>query len=202
MPLLTIFALIVLIVVFLQSRTFKGLIGESTINHDLNFKLDKNEYHLIKDISLPALGNKTQIEHMIVSPYGIFIIETKYMKGWIYGDEQRKEWTQKLPSRKFAFPYPLLQNNNHIKALAYILHLSDDKFHSVIAFTGKSIFKSVMPDNVIDKDYIEYIKSKSTLVFTKQEVEEYISRIKKLKKERSRPTSKKQIVYLRQPYRS
>ena len=54
------------------------------------------EYHLMNNITLPFKDGTTQIDHILVSRYGIFVIETKHYKGWIFGDENSKNWTQVL----------------------------------------------------------------------------------------------------------
>ncbi len=195
-----IFILLVFIVAYLQSPAFKGKVGESIVNHAINKKLDKNEYHLIKDITMPVLGDTTQIDHVIVSRYGIFVIETKNMKGWIFGGERQKDWTQTFPGGKFKFQNPLHQNYKHIKALAHMLNLADDNFHSVIVFTGKSSFKTNMPENVLDRSYIDYIKSKETVLFTVTEVYNFIEQIELLQLERSRATNRQHVAYLKQQH--
>jgi len=35
-------------------------------------------------------GSTTQIDHFLLSPYGLFVIETKNYKGWIFGSERQK----------------------------------------------------------------------------------------------------------------
>lgn len=199
---LIIFILVVFIVIYLKSPAFKGLVGESLVNQTINKNLDENEYHLIKDITMPALCGATQIDHVIVSQYGIFVVDTKYMKGWIFGGEHQKDWVQTTSGGKFKFQNPLYQNYKHLRALAHTLDLTDDKFHSVIAFTGESSFKTTMPENVLDESYIDYIKSKDTVIFSKAEANDFIERIEQFKVERPRSTTKKQVAYLRQPYRT
>jgi len=63
-----------------KQKIIKKLTSFTTQN-----KLEKDKYHSFKDISLPSLDEKAQIEHIVVSRFGIFLIEKKYMKGWIYG---------------------------------------------------------------------------------------------------------------------
>jgi len=87
---------IVLVVIFFKTPWGKGIIGEFLVNISANLKLDKNKYHLIKNVTLPTEDGTTQIDHIIVSEYGIFVVETKNMKGWIFGDEKQKYWTQKI----------------------------------------------------------------------------------------------------------
>jgi hypothetical protein len=67
---------------------------------------------------LPSQGSTTQIDHVLVSVYGIFVIETKNMKGWIFGDERSAQWTQSIFGKKSRFQNPLRQNYRHVKALA------------------------------------------------------------------------------------
>jgi restriction system protein len=72
---------ILIFLVFLKSPFFKGFIGEVIINITTSLFLDKKKYHLIKNVTLPTDDGTTQIDHIIVSQYGIFVVETKNMKG-------------------------------------------------------------------------------------------------------------------------
>lgn len=69
--------------------TFKGILGESKVNLGYWLLLDNKIYHRMNNVTLPlASGGSTQIDHIIVSRYGIFVIETKNYKGWIFGEER------------------------------------------------------------------------------------------------------------------
>lgn len=88
----------------------------------------------------------TQLDHIIVSPYGIFIIETKNHKGMIFGDMQSKVWTQVLCGENgwrayggrshFTFLNPVLQNQTHIKTLAQQLKCPLNNIAGLIVFTN------------------------------------------------------------------
>ena len=80
----------------LNSAWFKGVTGEFIVNLSAKLFLDKQKYHLIKNVTLPTEDGSTQIDHIIVSKYGVFVVETKNMKGWIFGDANQKIWTQKI----------------------------------------------------------------------------------------------------------
>ena len=43
---------------------------------------------------LATKSGTTQIDHVVVSKYGLFTIETKNYRGKIYGDDARDKWTQ------------------------------------------------------------------------------------------------------------
>ncbi len=46
---------------------------------------DKKQYHIIDNVTISNdQKGTTQIDHIVISKYGIFVIETKNMKGWIY----------------------------------------------------------------------------------------------------------------------
>ena len=70
-----------IIIGFLKSSFMKGVFGEWLVNSAARLFLDKDKYRLFKNVTLPTEDGATQIDHVIVSRYGIFVIETKNMKG-------------------------------------------------------------------------------------------------------------------------
>ena len=122
-----------------KSAWFKGVIGEFIVNVASKLMLDKKEYRLIKNVTLPTEDGTTQIDHVIVSKYGIFVVETKNMKGWIFGDPKQSTWTQKIFKHTSKFQNPLHQNFKHVKTMEALLDLSDQQIHSLIVFVGESI---------------------------------------------------------------
>lgn len=157
----------------IKSAWFKGLMGEFIINVFATWKLDKNVYHLIKNVTLPTDDGTTQIDHIIVSVYGVFVVETKNLKGWIFGSGNQKTWTQKIYKHTNKFQNPLHQNYKHTKTLQSLLNLEDSQVHSVIVFIGDSEFKTPMPDNVTyGMGYIRYIQSKTESVLSRKQVME------------------------------
>lgn len=150
---------------------YKGWDGELTVKFGQWLFLDKKTYHVFNNITLPNFcGGTTQIDHIIISIYGIFVAETKNMKGWIYGNENDPNWTQVFFSKKFPFQNPLRQNYKHIKTISEILKIPENKFHSIVFFIGDCKLKTNMPENVLLKDYTKYIKSKTEKILTEKEV--------------------------------
>jgi len=169
---------IVILAALIKSPWFKGVMGEFIVNVSAKMMLDKNEYHLIKNVTLPTDDGTTQIDHVIVSKYGIFVVETKNMQGWIFGSSNQSTWTQKIYKHTTKFQNPLYQNYKHVKTLESLLGLSDQQIHSVIVFVGDSTFKTEMPDNVTyGAGYIRYIKSKTKPVLSGGEIKEIVSKI-------------------------
>ena len=181
--------------------TFKGILGETVINVATWLTLDKAVYHRLNNITLPlANGGSTQIDHVIVSAYGIFVIETKNYKGWIYGKEAQKQWTQAFPNgRKYKFQNPLRQNYLHIKTLADLLALDISYFYSMIAFIGECELKTrdELPEHVLKGGVISYIKKKQDKILTEAEVESIVEQIETKRFAKSWRTNSQHKAYLK-----
>lgn len=169
---------IAILAAVLKSPWFKGVMGEFIVNLSARLFLDKEKYHLIKNVTLPTEDGSTQIDHIIVSKYGIFVVETKNMKGWIFGSPHQKTWTQKIYKHSSKFQNPLHQNYKHVKTLGGLLALNQQQIFSVVVFVGDSTFKTEMPENVTyGGGYIRFIKSKKQPVLTESEVKDITSKI-------------------------
>jgi predicted RNA-binding Zn-ribbon protein involved in translation (DUF1610 family) len=181
---------------FLKTPFMKGVWGEFQVNLIARLRLDHEVYTLFKNVTLPTEdGGTTQIDHVIVSRYGIFVIETKNMKGWIFGGEQQKTWTQKIYRHTNKFKNPLHQNYKHTQTLQSILGLTPDKLFSVVVFIGDSKFKTPMPDNVVYAgEYIRFIKSKQQSILTIKEVLEVC---RKLEYGRLKPSIKTHVDHVK-----
>ena len=58
-------------------KNLKGMRGETKVKSALRRGLDYRQYHMFHDLTLPTQGGSTQIDHIVVSRFGIFIIEIK-----------------------------------------------------------------------------------------------------------------------------
>ena len=150
----------------LASPGIKGQIGEAIVNHAVLDKLDPEFYQNFHDLYLPRPDGQgsTQIDHVIVSRFGIFVIETKNYKGWIFGSEQQRQWTQQIYRNKSRFQNPLHQNRLHVRALMAFLSLPENRFRPVVFFIGEAEFKTQMPPNVINRRLLSWIKNHTTTI--------------------------------------
>lgn len=182
----------------LKSPWFKGVVGEFIVNLSAKFLLDKEKYHLVKNVTLPTEDGSTQIDHIIVSEFGVFVVETKHMKGWIFGSPNQKTWTQKIYKHSSKFQNPLHQNYKHVKTLESLLELNEQQVHSVIVFVGDSTFKTEMPENVTyGGGYARYIKSKNTPVLTESQVIEIVSKIEQGRLTPSFKTNREHVMHVK-----
>ncbi|GAA4501522.1 NERD domain-containing protein [Pseudaeromonas paramecii] len=190
-----------LLVLVIKSPWFKGKLGEFFVNTAVRWRLDKDVYHLVKDVTLPTEDGSTQIDHLIVSVYGVFVVETKNMRGWIFGGEQQRTWTQKIYKQTHKFQNPLFQNYKHTKTLQTLLGLEDGQLFSVIAFVGDASFKTPMPENVTTgAGYLRYILRHQATVLSEARVAEILTQIEAQRLAPGFKTNRAHVAHLRQKH--
>ena len=79
------------------------------------------DYHLMNHVTLQLKDGTTQVDHILVSRFGVFVIETKDYKGWIFADAKQANWTQVLFKLKFKLQNPIFQNSRHVRAVQGLL---------------------------------------------------------------------------------
>jgi len=181
----------------------KGRIGEKYVRKGLIKHLDEAKYTIINDVTLPLDdGGTTQIDHIVVSNFGVFVIETKNMRGWIFGSEHQAKWTQTIHRSKYPFQNPLRQNYKHTKTLAHLLDIPYELFHSVVVFTPNSELKTKMPNNVgYLKEMMLYIKSFDKEASDNQTKLEIINLVQSIKLKQGRTTNKRHVKYLKEEHK-
>ncbi len=188
----------VLFALVVKTPWFKGVFGEFMVNLYIRFMLDQSQYHLIKNVTLPTEDGTTQVDHVIVSEFGVFVLETKSMKGWIFGTENQGQWTQKIFKQSYKFQNPLRQNYKHLKTLELLLDLNMNQLHSVIVFVGSCVLKNELPSHVtMGAGCIRYIQSKTVKVLSKADVSQCIQKIETGRLVRSFKTNRDHVRHVK-----
>jgi restriction system protein len=159
----------------------RGWAGEKVTSAGLWHALDEAIYRRIDNLIVPSSNGTTQVDHILVSVYGVFVIETKNMKGWIYGSANEDTWTQVLFKEKHKFQNPLRQNYRHTRCLGEYLGVDHKVFRPIVWFIGDCTFKTVMPSNVLSSGLIPYLKSVTDRCLTGQQVDEIEQVLRALK---------------------
>lgn len=166
---------------FLDSAKGTGWFGERIVAFLLR-RLDQNQYRRLHNIYLPLPdGTTTQIDHIVVSAYGVFVIETKTYKGWIFGDANSKVWTQAIVRKGFrkplkhTFQNPIRQNYAHLCAIERCTGIPKDVMRPVIALSGEATFKTERPEGVCSfGQVVGYIRSFTTPLIEIGQVNEIV----------------------------
>lgn len=141
----------------------KGKIGEYLAYEELD--QIPGEKRLLHNIYIKKPnGQATEIDCLLIHQKGLFVIESKNYKGYIYGAEYDNKWTQVLSKKNhFSFYNPIRQNNGHIKnLLTYLSYASQDQFrnipvYSIIAFNSTADISNIKSDHLPDNIRIIYM---------------------------------------------
>lgn len=185
----------------INSAWFKGWQGEWLVILGAKLFLNKETYHAIHNVTLETEDGTTQIDHIFVSKFGVFVVETKNYKGWIFGSERHATWTQTLYKHSYKFRNPIRQNYKHLKALESSLNIPLNTLKPVIVFVGDSRFKTDMPEYVTySRGYTRYILSFSKVLFTDDEVGSILSKIKTKRLKPSFKTHRAHVKHLKSKF--
>ena len=178
----------------------KGKMAEKMVHHKL-MDLDDN-YHVIDDALFLSNGRSTQIDHIVVSPYGIFVIETKGYAGWISGGDNNEYWTQNIYGNKTNFYNPIRQNAGHVRFLNYLLRdLGNIPIIPIVVFNNEARLNiNVTQHIVVNRCYLSHAITQYRQVVISEELKQrIIARINEhLTFGKEAVNEHKQQVYLRQ----
>lgn len=144
---------------YLAPTISKQQMCEQAVTHALR-TLDMKSYVVFENLILPSRGNTslTEIDQVVVSPYGIFCIETKSHRGSIYGFTTSNKWKQYLGGKDFDIMNPLRQNYKHTTAVEELLgSVLKAKVHSYVVFPNA---RSVKIDEKYADCSIDEVKNK------------------------------------------
>jgi hypothetical protein len=137
------------------------------------------DYYLMNHITLRLKDGTTQVDHILISRFGVFVIETKDYQGWIFANAKHAKWTQVLFRCKFKFQNPIFQNLRHVRAVQELLDfLPPDIVKSVVVFAGDAEFKTDMPQGVFDlSGFVNHIRGQTTEVMSLNRLQFCVGRL-------------------------
>jgi restriction system protein len=145
--LILVFALAVIVLKnWSRSAKGKGQIGEFVVARMLA-QLGPG-YEVLNDLTFVVEGDSTQIDHVVVSTKGVFLIETKNYAGLIFGQANEGQWTQAMGRTKNRFQNPLRQNFKHVKFLSQKLEVKESAIVPLVVFIGGPQFPKGQPEGV------------------------------------------------------
>lgn len=169
----------------------KGKRGEKRVNEILS-QLPQ-DYHILNDVVFNTERGTTQIDHIVVSKYGVFTIETKNYRGKILGNDNQQEWTQIIVTpityaKKWWKTYtyvtknhlynPVKQSLGHAYRIKELLteyrHL---KVVPIVVFVGDAILKDVQSKNHVihSFDLLNVINEYKSIYLTDVDVLKVVS---------------------------
>jgi|ERR1043166_4941804 hypothetical protein len=159
-----------------------------------------NSLHvLLNNVTLETEDGTTQIDHILITETGIFVIETKHYQGWIYGGPNQSHWTQVIFKKKSKFQNPIRQNYGHVKTVQSLFTLPADNFIPLIVFTGDAEFKTDLGPTVIQLNQLPgYLVADRPAIFDERKMAYIVGRIEMKRLPRSSETDEYHLNFVRQ----
>jgi hypothetical protein len=154
--------------------------GEALLSRAVLKNFGPPDYHLMNHVTLRMNDGTTQIDHILVSRFGVFVIETKDYKGWIFANAKQSDWTQVLFKAKFKFQNPIRQNFRHVSAVQDLLDfLPAGAVISAVVFAGEAEFKTEIPQGVFSSlsALIDYLRAQTVETMSINRVQFCVGRL-------------------------
>lgn len=175
-----------------------GDYGEKRVSSFLA-DLDCEDYQVYNDLLIRNGNYTTQVDHVVISQYGVFVLETKNVHGKVYGGGNAEFWKQYLPdtgykrygtTQEHQLRNPIWQNAAHIKTLRRLVFGDDVPVYGIVAFPGDTEINvtasqpvlnmyNVVPyinqyqDVVLSPDQMDYYRRRLLEVITTSELDRY-----------------------------
>jgi restriction system protein len=176
--------------------------GEAKLARAVRSTFPPPDYYLLNHLTIPTPDGTTQIDHVLISRFGIFVIETKDYSGWIFGDAKARYWTQVLFNEKNRFQNPIRQNVGHVQTVRALLDfLPRESVSSAVVFVGSAEFKTDLPAGVYSIDgFLHFIAQQESEILSRNRVQFAIGRLETARAEVTRRTDIEHIEFVRRRF--
>jgi len=154
-------------------------VGERSVRRRLTEVFRSQSYHLLNSVTLRCPGGTTQIDHILVSRFGVVVIEGKHYTGWIFADAKSASWMQIVYKVRNQFPNPIRQNFKHVQAVKALLdNIPASAIHSAVVFTGDAEFRTPMPNGVFTTGgLVNHIAQLNSEVISEEQLRACVGRL-------------------------
>ena len=157
-----------------------GRRGADHVNNMLLQELPSKKYKIFNNVTLQVDNSKIQIDNIIVSLQGVFIVQTKTWTGWIVGTPELEKWKQINKQTTYNYSNPIKVNQHYIKLLNKLLKIPVTNIFSVIVFSGVCEFRNKRIENVLyARELTNYIQSFQDIIMNQVEAKTIIENINK-----------------------
>ncbi|WNO62104.1 nuclease-related domain-containing protein [Rheinheimera sp. MMS21-TC3] len=162
---------------------FKGVFAEYKLNRILRWRLSREYQHFRKLKLRTAKDELVIVDHLVLSPYGIFVITVKGERGRISGEPNKANWTRQYLGRTKHLMNPLHQNFKSVEAVKLLLQLQGVEeaktVHSVAAFSRIAKFESDISINITFLDTVPiFIKQFVEPCLTEEQLSRFAAQLK------------------------
>lgn len=153
----------------------RGWEGEERVERILSEK-----YKVVSNLYLELDGRTCQIDLIVPTIWGVFVIEVKNIKGTVVCQRDQVLWKTFHNNRSELLYSPIAQNSSHIRYLRRIYN-SNLKYESIIVFPDETTLKSPSDEVKRFSDLYNLEGLASEVIYTEEEVEKIYQQLQELK---------------------
>ena len=166
---------ITLIVMFIRQSNDRANDDPQAIKNVLN-QLE-SDYEVVTNVMVPGDRGMFDLGHVVVSPYGVFVITVKQTIGKIFGRKGDREWEVKSGGSRDFIANPLWENRKHVNALEKLI--GPAPFISIVVFPRGNL-KGEFGRNVIRLGELEnFITQNKTFHMSMDKRDEILKALQK-----------------------
>jgi len=173
---LLLIAITATLVIFLKTNLLTAYFRKRQLNSATGYLLKSPDYRVINNIRLTTVFGQLQCDYIIVSRFGVFIVETFNYDGVVEGAEWQAIWTViKNKQKSQQFDNPIQQVESSKKVLVKLLGMNKYEIFSVVVITGAANFKSKLVENMTyGKGYLKFIQGKTRPIISLPKTQQII----------------------------
>jgi hypothetical protein len=119
--------------------------------HALTRRMRKAGVDMLSDILVPnGDGGEIHVEHVLLSPRGMVLLDIKDVSGNVFGSDSMQDWTVISAKRRFTFSNPQQPLYDRLAAVRRIV--PGVPVQGYVAFTSSAEFSKGRPANVAALD--------------------------------------------------
>jgi hypothetical protein len=117
-------------------------------------RLERIGYHAAHQVLVPdGMGGFIHIDHLLLTPRGVLVLDTRRVAGLIFGGDQMSDWTVMGRGRRFTFDNPQPALYDRIAAVKALV--GDVPVEGRLLFSNLGKFTKGRPKHVVMLDGIE-----------------------------------------------
>ena len=125
-----------------ESRNLEGGRRGERKMADLLAEQLADDHLILNDLDFRIAHERCQIDHLVLAPSGIYVLESKFWAGTLSGDARDAQWTQtKAAGKTQTVKSPILQVERQRRMFIALLdaQVPEDRIHALAVFTHPAV---------------------------------------------------------------
>ncbi|HOU21132.1 MAG TPA: nuclease-related domain-containing protein [Kiritimatiellia bacterium] len=101
-----------------------------------------DDHVILNDLELRVAHERTQIDHLVIAPAGIYVIESKFWAGQLSGDVRDAQWSNRKSTgevRTVKNPVQQCERQRRMFITLLATQVPEDRIHALAVFTHPAV---------------------------------------------------------------